>query len=502
MEGCEEARLRGNDAQAREDWDIAISAYGAGISARVVAGLLPDHRLFSNRSIAYIGKYISVRSAGLNLRGLLALAINDAVQVTTISPNWPKGWYRLFIAHFVHGDLPSALDVICDGLRKCPNDPDLTLAAWNLMFVSSSDLSPYLAEITDITPRSGDVERISADVAFRSKDWNTAVYRYTRAIDDALQSGVAPDRRNYCNRSAAWLQLAIINDEEQAFAHAIADADRCIAIDSSWPKAWLRKGNALLEDGRPGCARDVFEHGLLRCPADGELRAGLFQALNVIKEEGVESDKDELSGSFPNTSQDLEEYEFPARTTSPCGDFSAAAAEQLDYATSHGHTNPHLQPRNNSNNEYNYWFDNVPENAQLVPSGKEPLRSDPLFSHSMSSGPEKSSADEHRVSAGLNSGAAVSPLDSEKRTTQTLYDLLGISEKATDLEIKKAYRELARLNHPDKNQGDPEATSKFQRLARCTTITGRKAGNRTESRSLTRPRCSRWCLAATNSTDS
>ena len=35
----------------------------------------------------------------------------------------------------------------------------------------------------------------------------------------------------------------------------------------------------------------------------------------------------------------------------------------------------------------------------------------------------------------------------------TLYDTLGVDEKATDSEIKKAYRKRARETHPDQNEG-------------------------------------------------
>ena len=45
------------------------------------------------------------------------------------------------------------------------------------------------------------------------------------------------------------------------------------------------------------------------------------------------------------------------------------------------------------------------------------------------------------------------------------YDLLGVTPDATDLDIKKAYRRAAILNHPDKNPDDIEgASARFQRI--------------------------------------
>jgi len=44
------------------------------------------------------------------------------------------------------------------------------------------------------------------------------------------------------------------------------------------------------------------------------------------------------------------------------------------------------------------------------------------------------------------------------------YKVLGISEKASEKEIKSAYRKLARKYHPDLNPGDTEAESKFKQI--------------------------------------
>lgn len=45
------------------------------------------------------------------------------------------------------------------------------------------------------------------------------------------------------------------------------------------------------------------------------------------------------------------------------------------------------------------------------------------------------------------------------------YEVLGVSEEATEEEIKKVYRDLAVKFHPDKNPGDKEAEEKFKEIS-------------------------------------
>jgi len=47
---------------------------------------------------------------------------------------------------------------------------------------------------------------------------------------------------------------------------------------------------------------------------------------------------------------------------------------------------------------------------------------------------------------------------------RSLYDILGVDRRATQEEIKQAYRRLARETHPDVRRDDPQATERFKEV--------------------------------------
>src|SRR5437868_10232180 len=52
------------------------------------------------------------------------------------------------------------------------------------------------------------------------------------------------------------------------------------------------------------------------------------------------------------------------------------------------------------------------------------------------------------------------------------YQVLGVVESATEKEITKAYRKLAKQNHPDANPGDKAAEERFKEASAAYDVLG------------------------------
>ncbi len=56
--------------------------------------------------------------------------------------------------------------------------------------------------------------------------------------------------------------------------------------------------------------------------------------------------------------------------------------------------------------------------------------------------------------------------------TRDFYEVLGVSKEASQEDIKKAYRKLARQHHPDANAGNKEAEEKFKEVSQAYEVLG------------------------------
>src|SRR5690349_21463732 len=59
--------------------------------------------------------------------------------------------------------------------------------------------------------------------------------------------------------------------------------------------------------------------------------------------------------------------------------------------------------------------------------------------------------------------------------TKDFYQVLGVAKDASAADIKKAYRKLARANHPDSNPGDDAKHEKFKAVAEAYDVVGDEA---------------------------
>ncbi|MDP2710470.1 MAG: J domain-containing protein [Solirubrobacteraceae bacterium] len=70
---------------------------------------------------------------------------------------------------------------------------------------------------------------------------------------------------------------------------------------------------------------------------------------------------------------------------------------------------------------------------------------------------------------------------------QDHYKVLGVERKASQDEIKKAYRKLARKYHPDKNPGDAKAEERFKQISQAHDVLGDADKRKEYDRQLSNP---------------
>lgn len=76
----------------------------------------------------------------------------------------------------------------------------------------------------------------------------------------------------------------------------------------------------------------------------------------------------------------------------------------------------------------------------------------------------KSIAESSPSEPGISKDIRDAELELKKSKRKDYYKILGVEKDATDNDIKKAYRKLAIIHHPDKNPEDEEAATRFKEI--------------------------------------
>merc|ERR1712183_670717 len=105
-------------------------------------------------------------------------------------------------------------------------------------------------ELAYVNPEIAEEEKLKGNNFFKSGDFSNAVKTYTEAIRRN-----PTDPKIYSNRAACFTKL-------MSFDLAIKDCDKCIELDSSFLKAYLRKGKVLQGMGQHSKAVDVYQKAL------------------------------------------------------------------------------------------------------------------------------------------------------------------------------------------------------------------------------------------------
>jgi len=264
-------KAQGDEAMGSQRFELAFGSYTAAMAEPCLHGpsVAGDERqrlavLLSNRSAAALGLSCP------------AQAEEDARRSASLRPGWGRPWARLGAALELQQRYGEAADALKRALECEPSNE-----RWQAEYRSlhARETSDDTRDCSSSSSGGREEHKARGNEAFRARRSAEAAGWYTRAIEadgDASSAGEASSNGAEVavlrsNRSAAFMKLG-------ANSEALAEARRCVKLDASFVKGYLRLGEALGAMGRWGDAIDALEEGLALEPAHAALQSALAQA--------------------------------------------------------------------------------------------------------------------------------------------------------------------------------------------------------------------------------
>ncbi|KAI4736649.1 TPR-like protein [Aureobasidium sp. EXF-12298] len=403
-EDAEAFKAAGNKYFKAGDYTKAIAEYTKAVEAD------PKSSTYrSNRAAAYMsaGKYLQ--------------ALDDCKEADELDPNNAKILHRMARIYTSLGRPKEALDTY-DRIDPPASQKDRQPAV-----TMNRHLSEAEEQIRDST--SGSMAIFALDQA-----------------EKGLGSTVTRPRKWALLRGEAYLKMGNVN----ALGDAQNIAMSLLRNNSADPEALVLRGRALYAQGENDKALQHFRQAISCDPdfKDAVKYLRMVQKLDRTKEEGNSYFK---SGKYE---QAVETY---------------TSALEID-PQNRGTNSKILQNRALCYTKLKEW-------QKAIEDCERALKLDPSYTKARKTKAKalgesgnweeavkelKAIAESNPEEPGIAKEVRNAELELKKSKRKDYYKILGVEKDADDNQIKKAYRKLAIIHHPDKNQGDEAAADRFK----------------------------------------
>ncbi|KAF9691010.1 hypothetical protein EKO04_011082 [Ascochyta lentis] len=401
---AEEYKAAGNKFFKIKDYPAAIKEYSKAIEADP-----KNATYYSNRAAAYISA------------NRFAEALGDCKTADEMDPNNMKIKLRL-------GRVYTSL-----------GRPDEALQVYNSINATAKDMQPALTMQKNLA--------MAEETAKQGGGGSMVLYALNEA-EKGLGLGVDRPRKWQLLRGEAHLRMGNVN----ALGEAQNVAMSMLRSNNQDPDALVLRGRILYAQGENDKAVQHFRQALSCDPdfKDAVKNLRMVQKLERMKEEGNAAFK---AGRFQEA---IDTY-----------------GKALEVDPSNKLTNSKiLQNRALCHSRLKGW-------TTAIADCDKALELDPGYTKARKTRAKalgesgnwqeavreyKAIQEENPSEPGIAKDIRNAELEEKKAQRKDYYKILGIEKDATEQQIKKAYRKLAIVHHPDKNPGDEEAAERFKEI--------------------------------------